>query len=134
MMSVEVSVKQTFAWGTPERRYELTIGKDDAALSIPGLADCLRAPLSEWAALSEVLSQALAPAAKSNRKSPTPSAPNNGQPWNGELDARLRTRWDEGATVPVLAKEFGRTTGGLSSRLVKIGAVQGRDDPALKRR
>ena len=101
---------------------------------MPGAADKLHAPVPEWAALVEVLSQALYPTAKSKAKAPTPGAPNNGQPWNEEIDARIRTCWDEGATVPFLAQEFGRTTGGVTSRLVKIGAVKGKDDPTLKRR
>lgn len=48
---------------------------------------------------------------------------NAGKPWSDELDQRLKEAYNGGVSVKEIAKEMGRTTGSISSRLVKLGLV-----------
>jgi len=48
---------------------------------------------------------------------------NQGARWSAEDDARLVARHREGATEGVLMKEFGRTRGGIHSRLEHLGEI-----------
>ena len=49
-----------------------------------------------------------------------------GTPWSGEEDTRLGQEFDAGMTIAQIALRHGRTSGGISSRLVKLGRI----DPA----
>jgi hypothetical protein len=48
---------------------------------------------------------------------------NQGVRWSTEDDARLVARYREGATEKVLMEEFGRTRGGIHSRLEHLGEI-----------
>ncbi len=51
--------------------------------------------------------------------------PNFGQPWSGEDDAKLLTRYREGQhDFETLAEEFGRQPSAIRSRLYKLGLEQ----------
>ncbi len=52
--------------------------------------------------------------------------PNAYKKWSDEDDIALKLRFEEGAKMKVLMKEFGRQKGGITSRLVKLGLI---DDP-----
>ena len=43
--------------------------------------------------------------------------------WTEDDDVRLGMRFGEGATVKKLADEFGRQTGGIRCRLLKLGLI-----------
>lgn len=55
-----------------------------------------------------------------------------GLPWAPEDDTALRRRWNEGAGIGVLAAEFGRATGGIEARLVRLGLVPDRETARLR--
>jgi hypothetical protein len=46
-----------------------------------------------------------------------------GAPWTAEEDARLGQEFDAGLTVAQIALQHGRTSGAITSRLVKIGRL-----------
>lgn len=46
-----------------------------------------------------------------------------GTPWTKEEDARLGQEFDAGMTVAQIALQHGRTSGAITSRLVKLGRV-----------
>jgi len=49
-----------------------------------------------------------------------------GTPWSAEEDGRLGQEFDSGMTIAQIALQHGRTSGGITSRLVKLGRI----DPA----
>lgn len=49
-----------------------------------------------------------------------------GTPWSAEEDARLCREFDAGMTTAQIALQHGRTSGAITSRLVKLGRI----DPA----
>lgn len=49
-----------------------------------------------------------------------------GAPWSAEEDTRLGHEFDAGMTVAQIALQHGRTSGAITSRLVKLGRI----DPA----
>src|SRR4051812_9738799 len=49
--------------------------------------------------------------------------PNHLSKWTDEDDARLVERHRAAATLPQLSKEFGRSTGAVTARLVKLGEL-----------
>ena len=48
---------------------------------------------------------------------------NAGKPWSDEFDRQLKDSYNSGVSVKEIAKEMKRTTGSISSRLVKLGLV-----------
>jgi hypothetical protein len=46
-----------------------------------------------------------------------------GTAWSAEEDARLGQEFDGGMTVSQIALQHGRTSGGITARLVKIGRI-----------
>lgn len=54
--------------------------------------------------------------------------PNAYTPWTADDDARLVARFQDGATIPDLMREFGRQRGGITARLGKHGL-----DPAANK-
>jgi hypothetical protein len=54
---------------------------------------------------------------------PRAAPPNQGSRWTPEDDARLLSRYREGATEKTLMDEFGRNRGGIHSRLERLGAI-----------
>ena len=65
------------------------------------------------------------PAATSTRKGTT-KLTSAGAPWSAEEDARLCHEFDSGMTISQIALQHGRSSGAITSRLVKVGRI----DPA----
>ena len=63
------------------------------------------------------------PAGRRRQATALPSA---GTPWSAEEDARLCREFDAGMTTAQIALQHGRTSGAITSRLVKLGRI----DPA----
>jgi hypothetical protein len=55
-----------------------------------------------------------------------PKLPAAGTPWSHEEDTRLGSEFDSGMTIAQIALQHGRTSGGITQRLVKLGKI----DPA----
>lgn len=53
--------------------------------------------------------------------------PNAYKRWSDEEDNRLREKFNEGASVKKLMKDFGRQKGGIVARLVKLGLIEDPD-------
>ncbi len=50
--------------------------------------------------------------------------PNAYKKWSDEDDTALKIRFEEGASIKALMKEFGRQKGGITARLVKLGLIE----------
>ena len=48
---------------------------------------------------------------------------NAGKSWSDKLDQQLKDSYNSGVSVKEIAKEMKRTTGSISSRLVKLGLL-----------
>jgi hypothetical protein len=57
------------------------------------------------------------------KRAPVPGFENAGAAWTKEEDERLARKFDEGANVASLASIHRRTTGAITSRLVKLGRI-----------
>lgn len=69
--------------------------------------------------------QVASPAKPSPAKAAKPvKVGNAGKPWTPEEDQRLGQAFDAGATVATLASTHQRTTGAITSRLVRLGRMQ----------
>jgi hypothetical protein len=49
---------------------------------------------------------------------------NTGKPWSAEDDVELGKCYDQGMTILELARKYERTSGGISSRLEKLGKIK----------
>lgn len=57
-----------------------------------------------------------------DEKKPKKNMPANaGKPWSAEEDAKLKSCFDAGMSRKELCTEFERTSGSISSRLVRLG-------------
>jgi hypothetical protein len=61
------------------------------------------------------------------RPAPRPDAPNQGARWTPDMDDELRIRWAAGETLHPLATHFGRTTGSIVARVVKLELAADKD-------
>ena len=52
---------------------------------------------------------------------------NAGKPWTSEDDRILATMYDEGKTRKEICEHFKRSTGGIASRLVRLGKIPDRE-------
>ena len=69
---------------------------------------------------------AVAPSAARNGRAKSATLTSAGAPWSAEEDSRLGQEFDAGMTIAQIALQHGRSSGGITSRLVKLGRV----DPA----
>ena len=76
-------------------------------------------------AASSLLKAADAPAPVKRRRGTT-RLTSAGEPWSAEEDARLCHEFDSGMTISQIALQHGRSSGAITSRLVKVGRI----DPA----
>ncbi|MFF5082511.1 hypothetical protein ACFY36_36160 [Actinoplanes sp. NPDC000266] len=84
---------------------------------LPGLTDVLTSTLAGLLAMTQPSSSA--------RDAPPPERrhPNQGARWTPDDDDRLLTRYREGARPRDLMSEFGRSNGGIRSRLEYLGEL-----------
>lgn len=82
-------------------------------------ADTVRAMFTAVALLKEGEPGAL-PSRRTKRATSLTSA---GAPWSPEEDARLGAEFDSGMTVSQIALQHGRSSGAITSRLVKLGRI-----------
>ena len=52
---------------------------------------------------------------------------NAGKPWTSEDDRTLAAMYDEGKTCKEICEYFKRSTGGIASRLVRLGKIPDRE-------
>jgi hypothetical protein len=62
----------------------------------------------------------------SKRRLERPALTAAGTAWSAEEDSRLCTEFENGMTIAQIALQHGRTSGAITSRLVKLGRI----DPA----
>lgn len=55
---------------------------------------------------------------------PNPAKPNAGKPWSAEEDKQLLASFDSGKPLADIARDHGRTTGGVRARLEKHGRLE----------
>lgn len=128
-------IRKLAEWETSRGTFRLTVVGSQAELLTPE-GQSLELLVGEWSALAEAISEIvpLSNILERRRSSVTaPRAPNNGQPWSQELDKELCARWGGGMDVRSLATHFGRSTGGIASRLAKLGVVASRDEARARR-
>jgi hypothetical protein len=85
-----------------------------------------RIPLDVFRATEVV--QALFSAAKLLREESSPIGstarpPAAGAPWGADEEARLADEFDSGMPIRDIARQHGRTTGAITSRLVRLGRL-----------
>lgn len=85
-------------------------------------ADTVRALFAATAFLKAPEMQAVRQSARATN----PTFTSAGTPWSAEEDARLGQEFDAGLTTAQIALQHGRTSGAITSRLVKLGRL----DPA----
>lgn len=85
---------------------------------------------AEWRALAAAVERLFGPTEAVEKKTARNAnlPPNTGQPWTSDLDGDLRTHWQEGRTVHQIADRMGRTNNAISSRLVRLGLVESREE------
>lgn len=83
-------------------------------------ADTVRAMFTAVALLKEGEPGAV-PTRRAKRA--TTSLTSAGAPWSAEEDARLSAEFDSGMTVSQIALQHGRSSGAITSRLVKLGRI-----------
>jgi hypothetical protein len=125
---------QVTAFPTDDRRIDLCIVSSDgdgrvvseisgglAPADLPGLTDVLVSTLAGLIAMTRPPLPLPAPA------QPAPGgrgrSPNQGARWSGPDDERLVARYRAGARLSELTEEFGRSTGGIRSRLEHLGEL-----------
>lgn len=62
--------------------------------------------------------------ASKQAKQPTANAGNAGKPWTEAEDQQLAQAFDAGTPVAALAKTHQRTSGAITSRLIRLGRLQ----------
>ncbi|GAA2690047.1 hypothetical protein [Actinoplanes palleronii] len=122
---------QVTVFPAEDQRLDLCIVSSDGDGQVVSEMSGILAP-DDLAALTEVLTTTLAGLiAMTGRTAPGPArvpvqrgrAPNRGARWAPADDERLRSRYRQGAGQAGLAAEFGRTAGGIRSRLEHLGEI-----------
>lgn len=62
-----------------------------------------------------------------SEKKQKPQPENAGKPWTSEDDSTLSQMYEEGKTRKEICEYFKRSTGGIASRLVRLGKIPARD-------
>src|SRR6478672_8240812 len=124
---------QVTAFPTDDHRIDLCIVSSDgdgqvlseisgglAPADLVGLTDVLTSTLSGLIAMTgpPLSARADPPPERHGRH------PNQGARWSAADDARLIDRYREGARQRELSTEFGRSTGGIRSRLERLGELR----------
>ncbi|HUR81380.1 MAG TPA: hypothetical protein VM733_11475 [Thermoanaerobaculia bacterium] len=79
----------------------------------------------ESAAVTAEVRNAISAAATLLRDAPArrSSLPSAGTPWSQDEDARLVREFDASMTIAQIALQHGRSSGAITSRLVKLGRI-----------
>jgi hypothetical protein len=72
-------------------------------------------------------------AALARGRKPNPNLPAAGLRWTADEDARLANEFDSGMSVAQIALAHGRTSGGITLRLVKLGRIDPSTVPVRER-
>jgi hypothetical protein len=127
---VDLHEERSFKWEQHGLKVELRVAEDLIEL-ISDDGQAFKAPRDFWETVSSIIASCKPKKVtqkKARREVTDITRPNQGQPWSPSLDEELRQMWEAGRTARDLAAHFGRTTGGVASRLVKLGIVESRDD------
>ena len=62
-----------------------------------------------------------------SEKTQKPQPENAGKPWTSADDSRLAAMYDEGKTRKEICEYFKRSSGGITSRLVRLGKISDKD-------
>jgi hypothetical protein len=128
---VELYEERVVKWEQQGKNIEVRISGDRIEISSDD-GQSFKADFEVWSTFSSILGSSKV-SRKPSRKKPSQEKPdgthqNQGQPWSAELDEQLKLMWESGETTRNLSAYFGRTTGGIASRLVKLGIVESRDE------
>lgn len=122
----------TMAWSVADRRFELSAGRGRSHLVLPE-GEVVELSNVEWAAIADAVRLLVKKGAR--KQSPLKPVSQKerglatGERWTDDKDARLVRLWtEERATIGDLMKAFDRNEGGVTSRLVRLGAVASRDE------
>lgn len=128
----------TMAWSVGDRHFQFGAGRGHSSLVLPE-GEVVELSNVEWAAVADAIRVLVKKGAR--RQSPIrpvsqkEKAPATGERWTEAQEARLLHLWnEENATVGELMKTLDRNEGGIVSRLVKLGAVDTRDDVRVESR
>lgn len=125
----DVPLTRSIAWDVAGRRFRMSAAGDRLTLETSdGRMSLTR---HEWQGVAAALAS-LHPPAPPPAPRALPEAPSNGRAWTEELDTALCQGWYAGEGLAVLAARFGRTEGGIASRLVRLDCVADRDEARLR--
>ncbi|WP_342733753.1 hypothetical protein [Bradyrhizobium sp. B117] len=112
-------------WMVEARQFSLHKTTNGALLTVSDGRELDLAKI-EWLMLVQALAEFGAPLSSEiagSKRERTGLPRNNGEKWTAKLDRQLKSRWEEGASADELAREFERTKGAITSRLVLLGLM-----------
>lgn len=118
------------SWSTLGRSFALELA-DDAVTLLIDRQPALTLSLPEWNEVRRGLNDLARERAGAAEPPPGPNrtlVPNNGRAWTEEQDHALCQAWCAGEGLAALAVRFGRTEGGIASRLVRLDCVDDREE------
>ena len=65
---------------------------------------------------------------KAEKRASKPLPENSGKPWTEADDKTLFRMYEQGVSRKEICEYFKRSSGGIASRLVRLGAIQSRDE------
>ena len=99
---------------------------EDAARLTTSRGVHLQMPKAAWRQLAVAINR-LFPSATTETSSHSKRSANTGKPWTADLDDELRRLWEGSPKSPAgmrqIATHFGRSRGGIESRLTKLGLL-----------
>ncbi|MEI5689106.1 hypothetical protein [Sphingomonas kyungheensis] len=128
----------TMAWSVSDRHFQFGAGRGHSSLVLPE-GEVIELSNVEWAAVADAIRVLVKKGAKKQSPirpvSQKEKAPATGERWTEAQETRLLRLWnEENATIGELMKTLDRNEGGIVSRLVKLGAVETRDDVRVESR
>jgi hypothetical protein len=122
---IEIAEERVVRWVHQDRKFEMRISDDNVEM-ISDDGQVFKAQLEIWNTISSVLAARTMGVPTPKREGSTRA--HQGEPWSAELDHELRQLWMAGETVANLSAHFGRTTGGIASRLTRLEIVASRKE------
>ncbi|EQB01881.1 hypothetical protein [Sphingobium baderi] len=134
MSNAEQRPARILTWHSGDNRFELVVHTDKSTLLLFD-GQIVELANSDWTALAEAVRMVVPSASEGGKakvakaRKPKQSAANQGSRWTPKEDKKLLHLWQEdGVTIEDLMQCFGRNGGGITSRLVRLGASPTRDD------
>lgn len=129
---MEIVYRKALEWSVDGRHFRFVADDHVGEFRTPE-GEIVTLCMEEWRALADAIGLSYSAKTKPTiAQIMSSDIPNAGQPWSRELDERLESLWNSGTSVDELARGFGRTSGAISSRLMRLGLVTNREEAFAK--